>query len=84
MPREQRLHLDLSKGQAKGLKLEQEVTLTVTGKIVSLSAPDEFVPFDDEPKEERFPAIALTVKKIKVAKRNVFSELSEDDDEDSE
>lgn len=84
MPHEQRLHIDLSKAQAKGLKLDQEVTLTVTGKLVSLSSPEEFPLFDDEEREERLPSIALTVSKVKVAKSNVFSELSEDDDEDSE
>lgn len=88
-----RLYIDLPEGHdMKGITLGEEVTVMAKGKIKSARAEEEEASYPDpccetgkgdknKKKKYIIPAeITLELTDVKIKGKNVFEELSEDDD----
>lgn len=79
MSRHQSIHLDVEDEELlASLSINDEVTVTVKGRIKSISAPRKF-----EGEDEEFPGdISIEIDKRTIKKgRNAFTEMTEDEED---
>lgn len=83
MPSHRTSRVELTDAEVKKLKIGQQATIKLTGKVMELegSHKSEFVP--EGGKAETFPgSVRLDISSASVQQSNAFTEMADEDDEE--
>ena len=89
MPHQRTMNVDITTKEVEGFNLGDEVTATVTGEIVELTAENAYGPFEsccNGKEEDDPPSVTLKVAGVKLnpAKKNEFGKMADEDEKEGD
>lgn len=93
MDRQQTLYIDIDPKVLDGLKLGEDVTLTVKGKVKELRMREDYEMMPcgcmgaekeaaKKPKEKTMASLSLKVSSVECDETNTFSKMAKEDDDE--
>ena len=85
MKHKKKLSLDLSEKDLANVSINDEVTITVKGKVSELRAKEEMTWSENKKDKTVYPPrIELEVSSVKVEEENAFAKMAASDNDDEE